>query len=292
MPSTSGASRAARVVRSACGSRTTTASGRGRSLNRASSTTSSGSAFCPTRRQSRRSARAVRRPPERPPPRYDEALARLHRDGRVYGCDCSRAETCEGRARRLRRPRRRLLTLAGGRSYGRGMEGRRAALRRVLQGPGLQPGPGIGAASAWNRASRRSTMDFGTPASGAAGAMRRPAGSRSARLLDLSIRRRGRRPGRGHHRRHPRPRILPSTGRQISWPACSHSALPAFLHHPLIVGADGQKLSKSRQDTGLRELRAAGLTPAAVIARAEAALAPRSLNRQSAIFNLQYKISP
>jgi glutamyl-Q tRNA(Asp) synthetase len=33
---------------------------------------------------------------------------------------------------------------------------------------------------------------------------------------------------------------------------------PAYHHHPLILDADGRKLSKSTQATGLRELRAKG----------------------------------
>jgi glutamyl-Q tRNA(Asp) synthetase len=37
---------------------------------------------------------------------------------------------------------------------------------------------------------------------------------------------------------------------------------PVYGHHPLILDADGQKLSKSTQATGLRELRARGATPA------------------------------
>jgi glutamyl-Q tRNA(Asp) synthetase len=37
---------------------------------------------------------------------------------------------------------------------------------------------------------------------------------------------------------------------------------PVYRHHPLILDADGQKLSKSTQATGLRELRAGGATPA------------------------------
>jgi glutamyl-Q tRNA(Asp) synthetase len=39
-------------------------------------------------------------------------------------------------------------------------------------------------------------------------------------------------------------------------------AAPVYVHHDLILGEDGRKLSKSRQDTGLSALRAAGLTPA------------------------------
>lgn len=36
---------------------------------------------------------------------------------------------------------------------------------------------------------------------------------------------------------------------------------PVYVHHDLVLGDDGRKLSKSRQDTGLAALRAAGLTP-------------------------------
>jgi glutamyl-Q tRNA(Asp) synthetase len=36
---------------------------------------------------------------------------------------------------------------------------------------------------------------------------------------------------------------------------------PVYRHHSLILDADGQKLSKSTQATGLRELRAGGATP-------------------------------
>lgn len=36
---------------------------------------------------------------------------------------------------------------------------------------------------------------------------------------------------------------------------------PSYLHHDLILGDDGRKLSKSRGDTGLSALRAAGATP-------------------------------
>ena len=39
---------------------------------------------------------------------------------------------------------------------------------------------------------------------------------------------------------------------------------PVYRHHQLILDAGGQKLSKSTQSTGLRELRARGVTPAEV----------------------------
>ena len=46
---------------------------------------------------------------------------------------------------------------------------------------------------------------------------------------------------------------------------------PVFLHHPLVLAADGEKLSKSNRETGICELRDAGVSPAEVIGRAAAA---------------------
>jgi glutamyl-Q tRNA(Asp) synthetase len=51
----------------------------------------------------------------------------------------------------------------------------------------------------------------------------------------------------------------------------------AFLHHRLIRRPDGSKLSKSSGDTGVRDLRAAGLSPAEVIAMATAVVGPGPL---------------
>jgi glutamyl-tRNA synthetase/glutamyl-Q tRNA(Asp) synthetase len=66
--------------------------------------------------------------------------------------------------------------------------------------------------------------------------------------------------------------LLDSTGRQIQLARLlGRSDPPAFLHHPLIMKSPAQKLSKSDRDTGVRELRAAGWTPAQVIAAAGAA---------------------
>ena len=65
--------------------------------------------------------------------------------------------------------------------------------------------------------------------------------------------------------------LLPSTGRQILLARLlGREQPPLFLHHPLIVGADGAKLSKSNRDTGIRQLRAAGATAADVLGRAAA----------------------
>ena len=59
-------------------------------------------------------------------------------------------------------------------------------------------------------------------------------------------------------------------GRDLFWSTSVHRVLQALLdlpaptyhHHRLILDADGRKISKSTQATGLRELRAQGMTPA------------------------------
>src|ERR1700742_4599631 len=58
-------------------------------------------------------------------------------------------------------------------------------------------------------------------------------------------------------------------GQDLFWSTSVHRLLqhlldlpqPAYRHHPLVLDATGQKLSKSTGSTGLRELRAAGATP-------------------------------
>jgi glutamyl-tRNA synthetase/glutamyl-Q tRNA(Asp) synthetase len=63
--------------------------------------------------------------------------------------------------------------------------------------------------------------------------------------------------------------LLASTGRQIRLAAMlGRDRPPVFLHHGLLVKADGEKLSKSGGDTGVRELREAGMKADEVIARA------------------------
>jgi glutamyl/glutaminyl-tRNA synthetase len=63
--------------------------------------------------------------------------------------------------------------------------------------------------------------------------------------------------------------LLASTGRQIQLARLlGRSDPPRFLHHPLIMKSPSQKLSKSDGDTGVRDLRRAGLSPGEVIGRA------------------------
>lgn len=60
--------------------------------------------------------------------------------------------------------------------------------------------------------------------------------------------------------------LLASTGRQLQLARLlGRMAPPRFLHHPLLTHPDGAKLSKSNRDTGLRDLRAAGHSAAAVL---------------------------
>jgi glutamyl-Q tRNA(Asp) synthetase len=63
--------------------------------------------------------------------------------------------------------------------------------------------------------------------------------------------------------------LLESTGRQIRLARLlGRECPPVFLHHPLVRRSDGAKLSKSRGDAAIRELRYAGVTPAEVLGRA------------------------
>ena len=63
--------------------------------------------------------------------------------------------------------------------------------------------------------------------------------------------------------------LLSSTGRQIRLARMlGRERPPVFLHHPLIRKPDGAKLSKSSGDTGIAELREAGVRPEAVLGEA------------------------
>lgn len=63
--------------------------------------------------------------------------------------------------------------------------------------------------------------------------------------------------------------LLESTGRQLLIRRMLGTGVPpVFVHHPLLRHPGGAKLSKSNRDTGIRELRAAGDSPADVLGRA------------------------
>jgi glutamyl-tRNA synthetase/glutamyl-Q tRNA(Asp) synthetase len=79
--------------------------------------------------------------------------------------------------------------------------------------------------------------------------------------------------------------LLASTARQVRLGRLlGRERPPVFLHHPLIRRESGAKLSKSDGDTGIRELRGAGVSPAAVLGRAAwlTGLTDRPLNLAAA----------
>lgn len=60
--------------------------------------------------------------------------------------------------------------------------------------------------------------------------------------------------------------LLQSTGRQLRLARLLGRTAPIrYLHHPLIHGPTGAKLSKANRDTGIRELRAGGMSPEDVL---------------------------
>ena len=63
--------------------------------------------------------------------------------------------------------------------------------------------------------------------------------------------------------------LLGSTGRQIRLGRMLGRSTPsAYMHHALIRHGSGAKLSKSNRDTGVRDLRAAGVSPRHVLGQA------------------------
>jgi glutamyl-Q tRNA(Asp) synthetase len=63
--------------------------------------------------------------------------------------------------------------------------------------------------------------------------------------------------------------LLASTGRQIQLARMlGRRVPPRFMHHPLVMKSPVQKLSKSDSDRGIREMRAASVSPEEVLATA------------------------
>lgn len=178
---------------------------------------------------------------------YREAVDVLARAGVVYACDCARA-VIEERTSGLRSPtselrydghcRDRGLPLADGYGWRARMDPgvERFADRRLgsqEQDPSVQCGDVLvrDRLGNWTYQFGASVDDF-------------------RHGIDLVI--------RGED-------LLASTGRQIRLARLLGREQPStFLHHALIMKSPDQKLSKSDGDTGIRELRGRGLTPAQV----------------------------
>lgn len=61
--------------------------------------------------------------------------------------------------------------------------------------------------------------------------------------------------------------LLQSTGRQIQLARMlGRTQPPRFMHHPLVMGTSGQKVSKSSGASGIRDLRTAGMSREEVLA--------------------------
>jgi glutamyl-Q tRNA(Asp) synthetase len=193
---------------------------------------------------------------------YAETCERLRADGLVYGCDCTRSTFAAW------------TRTAGGRSWtGPGCPG--GCRERGVGGPVLRVVLGGGSES-W------SDMAVGPSEGPVAPGGDLPIRDRHGNWtygfcvvvddvrqgIDLVV--------RGED-------LMESTPTQIRLAkALGRSSPPIFLHHPLVRRPDGSKLSKSAGDTGVRELRAAGVSAAEVIARASSAASFEAWIRKAA----------
>ena len=175
---------------------------------------------------------------------YQEALDRLRRGHRVYACECSRKEIAGERYR--------------GRCRDRGLEERAGVGVRVVVGSTVErfEDPLLGPIEQ-------------APANQCGDLLLRDRDGHWTYQFAATVddhRQRVTLVIRGRD-------LVSSTGRQIALARMlGREVPPVFLHHPLIVKPDGEKLSKSNGDTGVRELREQGVPASEVIGRAAAAV--------------------
>ena len=195
---------------------------------------------------------------------------------RAAGAAVRSPSPLRGRARVAQRPRPHVLVrlLSTDRSRGGRHRRRRAPvigpLSRSATGPRRRPRRPR-ETRRHRRAIRR--RPHWTAGAAAVCAVRRCARTRSPRPVDVSVRRRGgRHAGRRRSRRsRDGSAALDGTPDRARAPARA-ATTPAFVHHPLILAASGEKLSKSNRDVGLAGLRADGGSPEETIGRAAAAV--------------------
>ena len=176
--------------------------------------------------------------------RYDDAIDRLRRAGQVYACRCSRRDLSDGRYD----GRCRDLGLREGPGLGLRIRLQSGVERAddVAHGPIEQdPSRQCGDLLARDR-SGHWTYQFAVVVDDL--------------VDDVTLVIRG-------------SDLLDSTGRQVALGRMlGRPSPPLYLHHPLLLHPDGTKLSKSAGDAGVQELRRQGLSPAAVIGKAAAAV--------------------
>ncbi|MDU2242591.1 MAG: tRNA glutamyl-Q(34) synthetase GluQRS [Paenibacillus sp.] len=184
---------------------------------------------------------------------YEEALAKLAADGRLYPCFCSRAEllavagaphglssegapypgTCrslspEERERRAQRKEPSLRFAIGPEAV---------SFVDGIAGPQVFP-PGSGGDFVVRRADRMYSYQLAVTVDDA--------------LMGITDVLRG-------------DDLLDSTPRQLQLYAALGLTPPAFAHAPLILGEDGRRLAKRHGDLGISALRASGTKPETVI---------------------------
>lgn len=181
--------------------------------------------------------------------RYEAALQRLDDAGLAYTCDCSRRDIAKQVpdifGEEMRYP---------GRCRARGLDGSTVQARRIVMSPGTEEFEDL-----------RLGTQCQEPATQCGDLLVRDRlGQWTYQLavvvddleqeIDVVI--------RGED-------LLSSTGRQMRLGRLlGRTRPPLFLHHPLLLKPDGSKLSKSAGDSGIRELREAGQSPAEVLGRA------------------------
>jgi glutamyl/glutaminyl-tRNA synthetase len=165
---------------------------------------------------------------------YRDVAKHLHEQGRLYACTCSRKTACECRSRRI--------TLADGVAWRLRIDADAdETFTDLLRGPTTQTVSGLSDPVIHDRHGNW-TYQFAVVVDD------------HQQGVDLVI--------RGED-------LLPSTGLQV-WMGrlIGREAAATFAHHPLIMKSPTQKLSKSDRDTGIRDLRLAGMSAEDVIALA------------------------
>lgn len=182
---------------------------------------------------------------------YAQAADRLHGDGLVYGCDCTRS-TFAAWSREHGTP-----------WSGAGCPG--ACQERGLDGPVLRVSLGAGS-ERWMDGLLGPCADEVTPDGDLAIRDRHGLWTYGLCVVVDDLRQGVDLVVRGRDLVHATPAQI-RLGRLLG-----RRTPPTFVHHRLMYRADGRKLSKSSGDTGVRELRAAGATPDDVRAAAAAAV--------------------